>query len=104
MLQEQMDMPAIEELADKENDTFAQGGPIAGLARNQVSKDRVRKERSNVRSASNSSKPPLLHPRTDEKNRQKYKLYREPGDEGMGAGLIAAKQRAAALPSSRLSY
>ena len=24
-------MPAIEEAADKENDTFAQGGPIAAL-------------------------------------------------------------------------
>ena len=33
IIQEQMDMPAIEELADKENDTFAQGGPLAGLAR-----------------------------------------------------------------------
>lgn len=26
-----MELPAIEEAADKENDTFAQGGPIAAL-------------------------------------------------------------------------
>lgn len=54
-----MDMPAIEELADKENDTFAQGGPIEGLAR-VMSKEARKKDRSNVRSAG-------LGSRTDEK-------------------------------------
>lgn len=83
-------MPAIEELADKENDTFAQGGPLAGLAR-QMSKER-QKDRSNVRSASTSSKPSALV--SNEKNREKYRMYREPGDDSsMGIGLLAAKQR-----------
>lgn len=60
-------MPAIEELADKENDTFAQGGPLAGLAR-QLSKEGRQKDRSNVRSASQSSKPAMvLGARTDER-------------------------------------
>jgi len=55
-----MDLPAIEEAADKENDTFAQGGPLQGLARaiGQEKRDRSR-DRSGIRSASSAQKPPL---------------------------------------------
>lgn len=104
LIEQQMDMPAIEELADKENDTFAQGGPLAGLAR-QISKEKVQRDRSNVRSASQSSKPGLLGSRTDEP-KDKYKMYREPGDESsMGIGLLAAKERQQKFVSgSRLSH
>jgi hypothetical protein len=62
-----MDLPAIEEAADKENDTFAVGGPLAGLARKvplQPKRDNSRssRSRSGVRSASSAQKPPLgLH-------------------------------------------
>lgn len=50
-----MDLPAIEEAADKENDTFAHGGPLAGLARavGQEKRDKSR-DRSGIRSANSA--------------------------------------------------
>ena len=48
-----MDLPAIEEAADKENDTFAVGGPLAGLIRKipiEAKREKTR-SRSGVRSA-----------------------------------------------------
>ena len=74
------ELPKIEELADKENDTFAQGGPLQALkiARNiSVKKlDQKEKERSHLRSA-------------DVQN-HKYKMYREPGDrDSIGVGNLA---------------
>lgn len=61
------DLPEIEEMADKENDTFAQGGPLKAL--NKIAKnpslkniERKERERSHLRSAENN---------------QKYRMYRE---------------------------
>jgi len=57
-----------------------------------VSKEARSKDRSNVRSASSPYKPPILGARTDNQPKDKYKLYREPGDDSsMGVGLLAAK-------------
>jgi len=106
-----MDLPTIEEAHDKENDTFAQGGPLAGLVR-QVSRDarqRASKERSGVRSANSATKPPLNMltgaKSVDVTDKRKYKMYREPGDnDSMGVGLLAARERAKLVPGSRLSH
>ena len=69
-----------------------------------MSKEARSRDRSNIRSASTSSKPNVLGARTDNQTKDKYKLYREPGDDSsMGVGLLAAKQRAL-LPHSRLSH
>ena len=56
-----VEMPAIEELADKENDTFAQGGPLSGLAKrvSNEARRKASKERSGLRSASHTNKPPI---------------------------------------------
>ena len=51
VMQNDMDLPAIEEAADKENDTFAQGGPLAGLARKKSVDRSVDRSRSGIRSA-----------------------------------------------------
>ena len=51
VMQNDMDLPAIEEAADKENDTFAQGGPLAGLARKKSIDRSVSRSRSGIRSA-----------------------------------------------------
>ena len=78
------DLAEIEEMADKENDTFAQGGPMKALAliRN-ASKQRIeqkQKERSHLRSAEVSQE-------------KKYRMYREPGDrETEGIGKLARGQ------------
>ena len=86
-------MPKIDELADKENDTFAVGGPLAALkaVRNISVKrlDQKEKERSQLRSA-------------DINSNKKYKLYREPNDkDSVGIGQLA---RAQLPPKSRLSH
>jgi len=54
-MQDEMDLPAIEEAFDKENDTFAQGGPLAGLAR-KVGREpkEISRDRSGIRSASSA--------------------------------------------------
>jgi len=75
------DLPEIEEMADKENDTFAQGGPMKALAllRNASQKkmEQRTKERSQLRSA-------------DVSNDKKYRMYREPGDrDSEGIGKLA---------------
>lgn len=59
-MHDEMDLPAIEEAFDKENDTFAQGGPLAGLARKigREPKD-ISRDRSGIRSASSAQKPPI---------------------------------------------
>ena len=92
-----MDLPAIEEAADKENDTFAVGGPLAGLARaiGQEKRDQSR-DRSGIRSASSGKKPPIgsMVPKSVDVG-EKYKMYREPGDnESVGVGLLAQRERA----------
>lgn len=71
-------------MADKENDTFAQGGPLKGLnlARNLSHKklDQKEKERSQLRSAEVSSG-------------DKYRMYREPGDrDSVGIAKLARYQ------------
>ena len=105
-----MDLPTVEEAYDKENDTFAQGGPLAGLARKVSKEDRRRasKERSGVRSASQATKPPLNligAKSVDVTEKEKYKMYREPSDnDSMGIGLLAARERAKLAPGSRLSH
>ena len=88
-----MDLPAIEEAFDKENDTFAQGGPLAGLARkiSREPKD-LSRDRSGIRSASSAQKPPIpgLAPKSVNIQENKRKLYREPSEnDSIGIGLIA---------------
>ena len=85
------DLPKIDELADKENDTFAVGGPLQALknARNISVKqlEQKNRERSQLRSA--------------EVSKKQYKLYREPGDrDSVGVANLA---RAQLPPRSRLS-
>ena len=55
VMQDEMDLPAIEEAFDKENDTFAQGGPLAGLAR-KIGREpkEISRDRSGIRSASSA--------------------------------------------------
>ena len=85
------ELPQIEELADKENDTFAVGGPLKALrvARNLSVKklEQNEKERSQLRSA--------------EVSKNKYRMYREPGEnDSVGVGKLARGQLP---PRSRLS-
>lgn len=87
----EQDLPAIDEAYDKENDTFAQGGPIAALKlhgqrreaqrqqknRESISRDSSRihsQDRSHLRSAEPSSA------------NKEFKLYREP-DDGNSVGI-----------------
>jgi len=48
----QYDLPAIEEAFDKENDTFAQGGPIAALQLAGKRREAARQKRESTSQAS----------------------------------------------------
>ena len=93
------DLPAIEEAADKENDTFAQGGPIAALKLSGERREaaRLRRERegnsqlsggraiSNDRSGLRSAEPSSA-------KKDLYRMYREPGERNsVGIGQLARK-------------
>ena len=109
----QHELPAIEEAADKENDTFAQGGPIAALQLAGKRREAQRKQRresasqnssrlqSNDRSGLRSAEPQSLSAQKD-----KYRMYREKNDnESIGIGnLAAAKLNNGMPPRTRLSY
>lgn len=76
------DLPEIEEMADKENDTFAQGGPLKGLnlIRNKSSKkvDQKSNERLQLHSA---------------QSHEKYRMYRDPSDkDSVGIANLARDQ------------
>ena len=78
-----MELPAIEEAADKENDTFAQGGPIAALhAAVKLRGDAVRANKhgsnsqasSRLMSAQNRSQLRSADPSPSGKDN--YRMYR----------------------------
>ena len=100
------DLPAIEEAADKENDTFAQGGPIAALKLSGERREaaRLRRERenssggrviSNDRSGLRSAEPSSA-------KKDLYHMYRDPNERNsIGIGQLARKD---GIPSRKAPY
>jgi hypothetical protein len=88
------DLPAIEEAADKENDTFATGGPLQALKRAGMRREAARQKRE---SSANSAR---IHSNSNDRSglrsadpssakKDLYKMYREPSDrESLGIGNL----------------
>ena len=92
------DLPAIEEAADKENDTFAQGGPIAALKLSGERREaaRLRRERENSQlsggRAISNDRSGLRSAEPSSAKKDLYRMYREPGERNsMGIGQLARK-------------
>ena len=103
------ELPAIEEAADKENDTFAQGGPIAALqlAGKRREAARVKRELTSQASARLKSQD-RSHLRSAEPSsaskQERYKLYREPNKDEAESVNVGALARNGLPPRTRLSY
>ena len=104
------ELPAIEEAADKENDTFATGGPIAALQlaakRREANRLKQRESQSNNSSRINTSQDRShlrsAEPSVGSAKKDQYRMYREAGDKNsIGIGNLA---RNALPPRSRISY
>ena len=104
------ELPAIEETYDKENDTFAQGGPIAAL---QIAGKRRELARQKRESASQASS--RIHSRdrshlrsaepTSSAKKDQYRLYREPNDrESQHSGIGNLARNALPPRNIRQSY
>ena len=104
------ELPAIEEAADKENDTFAQGGPIAALnlAGKRREAQRVKRESASQQSGRYQSRDRShlrsAEPSVGSAKKNQYQMYREPGDrQSVGIGNLARNGQNLP-PKSRLSY
>lgn len=99
------DLPAIEEAADKENDTFAQGGPIAALKHSGERREaaRLRRERENTSGGRviSNDRSGLRSAEPSSAKKDLYRMYRDPNERNsIGIGQLARKD---GIPS-RKSY